>query len=118
MTPTGLVDAAYDVLDRPGAPQSSLYPMAAALLARQALEARVQSEWRGDEVSLALTSMTNQCHALRQLRDPAIAGRVFDTWSSLSRACHHHPYDLSPSPDEMKTLISDVRLLLECDWHG
>lgn len=116
LAPTLLVDEALDLLARPGAPVTSVYPRAAALLARQALEARLQREWRADEVSLAETSMANQFHALHQLRDPEVAGEAHQAWAALSHACHHHPFDLSPSVSELQTLLGTVRSLIAATW--
>ena len=116
LTPTDLVGEALGLLSRPGAPVTSVYPRAAALLARQALEARVQREWQKDEVSLAQTNMANQFHALRALRDAEIAGTAHQTWAALSHACHHHPFDLSPTVSELKTLIDTVRSLVAASW--
>ena len=115
-TPAQLVDAASDLLARPGAPVTASYPRAAALLARQALEARVQREWQATEVSLAETNMANQFHALCQLRNAEIAGMAHETWSALSHACHHHPFDLSPTVSELKPLIDTVRTLIAASW--
>ncbi len=96
-TPAQLVDAASDLLARPGAPVTAVYPRAAALLARQALEARVQREWRAAEVSLAETNMANQFHALRQLRNAAIAGTAHET--------PRHPRVAARQPQEPRRAV-------------
>jgi hypothetical protein len=36
------------------------------------------------------------------------AGRVHHTWGMLSRACHHHPYELAPSVEELRSLLASV----------
>ena len=36
---------------------------------------------------------------------PSMAAEGHATWSLLSRACHHHPYDLQPSRDEVLAWI-------------
>jgi hypothetical protein len=32
-------------------------------------------------------------------------------WHALSRACHHHTYELQPSTTEVKRLVATVRQL-------
>ena len=39
-----------------------------------------------------------------------------ETWSALSHACHHHPFDLSPTVSELKPLIDTVRTLIAASW--
>jgi len=36
------------------------------------------------------------------LKDDALAGQAQQLWSSLSRACHHHPYELAPTVGELE----------------
>jgi len=117
MKPATVLEAARDLLGRHGLKATTLYPRAAALLARQALEARVRGEWRDHELPLAETSMTNQFHALRQLRDPRIAGEAYEAWAALSHVCHHHPYDLTPTPAELATLLDTVATLVTANWQ-
>jgi hypothetical protein len=116
MTPAELVDHADEIVHRPGAPTTPLYPRAAALLARQALELRVRQEWDPAESALGKTSMANQFHALRQLRSATVAATAYDTWAALSGACHQHPYDLTPTIAEIQGLVDAVRSLVTTDW--
>jgi hypothetical protein len=116
MTPAELVAHADEISHRPGAPTTPLYPRAAALLARQALELRLREEWATAESSLGRTNMANQFHALRQLRNAAVAATAYDTWAALSAACHQHPYDLTPTIAEIQGLVDAVRELISADW--
>jgi len=116
MRPRELTKAAGYVLTRPNAaPSNSL--VAAALLARQALEIRVREEWNAKEKPLSQTNMANQFHALRQLRNPSIAGMAYQTWASLSGICHHHLYGRMPTFPEVRRLIASVDRLITSDWH-
>jgi len=52
MTPTDLLAAARRLLDRPDAKTAAIWPRAAALLARQALEQGLDQFWRGKGLSI------------------------------------------------------------------
>ena len=42
--------------------------------------------------------MRTQLICLRSyLEDAPLAARAGHAWSALSRACHHHPYELGPT---------------------
>jgi hypothetical protein len=49
--------------------------------------------------------------ALRVQRGVEVGERTKRVWHALSRACHHHAYDLQPSPSEIRQLITEVRCL-------
>jgi hypothetical protein len=40
--------------------------------------------------------------------DPAVAECADETWTALSRACHHHAYELSPTAAELGTWLESV----------
>jgi len=37
--------------------------------------------------------------------DATIPAQLHEAWGSLSRACHHHPYELAPTTGELATWI-------------
>ena len=75
---------------------------AAAVLARQAVELSVDEFWAQRSIPMVGTSARSQVLALRlYLPHAELAAEGHATWSLLSRACHHHPYDLQPSRDEV-----------------
>lgn len=109
--PAGLVDYAEQVLDGKVALGSSA-PRTAALLARCALE-----EWL-DERSASWSSggypypsTVSKLIALGALEGDELARRARLLWSSLSRAVHHHAYELQPSVAEVRHLVKQVPLL-------
>lgn len=87
---------------------SSAQSRMAALLARQALEDTVNTLC-GPELRHA--TMRSRLLYLRVLVDPQIADRAGIAWSGLSRACHHHAYELTPTPDEVRHLMDLVSTL-------
>ena len=41
--------------------------------------------------------------------DRGVARQTSATWAALSRACHHHPYELNPTADEMRAWLASAR---------
>ncbi len=58
MTPHELLDAARDLMQRPDAPFDGIWPRAAALLARQALEAAMGELWASNRQAAGMSA----CH--------------------------------------------------------
>jgi hypothetical protein len=109
MTPSQILSLAQHLLARPDARTAGLWPRATALLARQALEQALDDHWHQRGLALHTASTRCQLICLQQyLPDPHLAGRVHHAWSSLSQACHHHPYDLAPSFEELTALLATV----------
>jgi hypothetical protein len=58
--------------------------------------------------------MRTQLICLRSyLEDPRLAARVGHAWSALSRACHHHAYELAPTSGELHAWFTVVSELIE-----
>jgi hypothetical protein len=109
MTPTDLLAAAQRLLDRPDAKTAGIWPRAAAILARQALEQALDGYWRTKGLRLDTLGTRPQLICLQAyLPDQATAGRASHAWSSLTRACHHHPYELQASHAEILDWLSAV----------
>jgi len=109
MTPADLLAAAGRLLERPDAKTAAIWPRAAALLARQALEQGLDQFWRGKGLKLEGLATKPQLICLAcYLPDADVAGRATYAWSSLTRACHHHPYELRPSHAELNGWLGAV----------
>jgi len=83
----------------------------AAVLARHALEESIREFWaaRGFEL-IGTTSMRCQLICLKEFcRDPSASRTAAHIWWELSRACHHHPYELAPTWDQTHTWLEEVR---------
>ena len=105
---------ARELLHRADPATAGLWPRASALLARQALEAGVRRLWERRAVDLGACSMRAQLICLRTyLNDAELAARTGHAWSALSRACHHHPYELAPTAGELLTWFAVVDELVE-----
>jgi hypothetical protein len=97
---------ARQLLDRASPDTAGLWPRAAALLGRQALEMAVDDYWHERKLALDSCPTRAQLICLREyLADNDLAGRLHHTWNVLSRACHQHPYELAPTAGELKGWI-------------
>ena len=107
-----LLDYADDLLDG----TVKLGPRAArtaALFARSAFEDWLDEQnrpWASPNGKRAPTA-TSKLIALRVQHGAEVGERAKRVWHALSRACHHHAYDLQPSPSEIRQLITEVRCL-------
>jgi hypothetical protein len=119
MTPTDLLAAAQRLLDRPDARTAGIWPRAAALLARQALEQGLDGYWRSKGLKLADLATKPQLICLAEyLGDSGVAGRASHAWSSLTQACHHHPYELQASHSELRGWLAAVGEALRATAGG
>ena len=93
---------------------AGLWPRASAILALEALEASMLRLWERRTLDLQGCSMRAQLICLRTyLGDAHLAARAGHAWSALSRACHHHPYELAPTAGELRSWFSVVRELIQ-----
>lgn len=112
--PRGLLEMAGRLLGRAEPATAGLWPRASALLGLQALEASLLRLWKRRALDLHVCTMRTQLICLRTyLEDAALAARAGHAWSALSRACHHHPYELAPTSTELGSWLSVVGELVE-----
>jgi len=112
--PRDLLEIAHGLLGRADPATAGLWPRVSALLARQALEASVVRLWERRTLDLQGCSMRAQLICLRTyLGDADLAARAGHAWSALSRACHHHAYELAPTATELRGWFSVVGELIQ-----
>jgi hypothetical protein len=112
--PQQLLDMAGRLLDRADPATAGLWPRASALLALQALEASVARLWERRTLDVGGCSMRTQLICLRRyLEDASLAARTGHAWSALSRACHHHPYELAATSTELASWFAVVDELVD-----
>jgi predicted component of type VI protein secretion system len=102
------------MLDDPRRSTVSAWPRAAALLARQALEAGLAAVWGTRAPGVEHLNMRAQLSCARVYLDADLAGELSYTWHALSRATHHHPYELDPTHDELASLLSAAERVIHC----
>lgn len=88
-------------------------PRGACLLARQALELVVVQLLSARRLKVGDSRMRTRLICLRQAyaADPDLVYRAETTWWRLSVACHHHAFELDPTPAQALALIDDVAAL-------
>lgn len=88
---------------------AGVWPRAAAVLARQALELSLAALWAQRGLDMAGASARAQLLCLDEyLSDPHVVADARFAWWALSRACHHHPYELAPTVAEIEGWLSSV----------
>jgi hypothetical protein len=107
-TPRELLGLADDVLSVPPPGLEGRWPTAVALMLRQSLEGSLHALWRAVAAPVDLASETTQLLCLRSQIDPALARRVAYAWAALSRASHHHAYELPPTAVELAAWFETV----------
>jgi hypothetical protein len=108
-----LLAAGRGLVEAPRAETAGLWPRAAALLGRQALEATLEDHWATRAPGLERASMRAQLACLPDyLADRRLAADVAFTWAALSEACHHHAYELGPTAPELAGWLDSVERLV------
>ena len=115
MTPEELLAAARRLVERPDATTAGVWPRAAALLARQALEQAMAGLWAGLPGADGLSDrpMRSQLLCLTAYVDPDVATRTAYLAAALSRACHYHPYELAPTASELTRWLNETTDLIK-----
>lgn len=114
MTPAQLLERARALVAQPSPGTAGLWPRAAALLARQAIEAAMAQLWAARAPGVAALTARAQLTCLPEyLRDERLAGEVAFAWARLSDACHHHAYDLGPTASELEARFAVVDRLVD-----
>jgi hypothetical protein len=114
VTPEDLLTEARRLVEHPDAGAAGVWPQAAALLARQALEQAMAGLWAGRPGADGLSggTMRSQLLCLTAYVDQDVAARAAYLASALSRACHYHPYELAPTASELSRWLDETTGLL------
>ena len=109
----GALDLARGLLRHADPLTAGLWPRASALLAGQALESTMSRLWARQDLDFHGCGMRTQLICLRTyLGDADLAARAGHAWSALSRASHHHAYELAPTATELQTWLEVVDELI------
>jgi hypothetical protein len=105
-----LLDGAEMILREPRYSIAGVWPRAVALLTRQAIEVAMMEFWMVRAPGLEWCTTHAQLLCLPDyVRDSEIAESGSHAWNSLSRVCHHHPYELLPTAGELRVLLDAAR---------
>jgi hypothetical protein len=95
------------ILKEPALVEDAAWPRACTWLIRLALEHGLDDFWATHNPHVGkVTSRRAQLLALSRTVDADLGRRGTDLWHALSRAAHHHAYELAPTGPELRT------------WHG
>ena len=113
-SPSAPLAEARNLVERPTSGTVGLWPRAAALLTRRALEEALDRLWLRRAPGLERASARAQLACLPEyLGDAALAWEIVFTWSALSNACHHHAYELAPTAAELGQRLDAVSRLIK-----
>ena len=108
-----LLGYARILIERPEA-SGGVWPRAAALLTRQALEDALDRLWQEIYPGVQHANRATQLACLGlMVKDAGLVADVRSAWVSLSRACHHHHYELGPTAAELDRWIRQTEHLVE-----
>lgn len=103
-----LLSSARAILDRTIAMPPHQASRAASFLARRALETIVLDLCARAGIRSNIATMRARLIVLRHRADVATAEILESAWLGLSRACHHHAFELAPAETEIRALIERV----------
>jgi hypothetical protein len=106
-----LLDDADRLLSGERRASGAWWPRATAFLLRSALELELAAYWAQVEPGLQACSMRAQLTVLRrpEYAGPDTGTDVAAAWHALSRASHHHAYELAPTVAELRSWAGTVR---------
>lgn len=112
-TPTGdsdseqLLETCRRLLTRDDWALSHWGTRGASHLARQAIEVMLDAYWEVQAPAVVGATMRARFLALHAFVPHAtLIADGYVTWCRLSRVCHHHPYDLAPTVDEVRGWVA------------
>ncbi|MEU9161745.1 hypothetical protein AB0D29_15935 [Streptomyces sp. NPDC048424] len=91
---------------------------AAAALLQQALDEAMDDFWRGVSPGMVHAAPRTKALCLDRYVSPSPARQWYAVRSALSAACHHHTYELPPTPAEVKAWHAAVTDLLQAMPSG
>jgi hypothetical protein len=111
--PVDLLEQGRALLERPYPKLAGLWQRTAVFLARQALEGAVADALARRAPGAEKASARAQFLCLPSYVSTPVAQEAAYLWGVLSRACHQHPYELSPASEELTRWLSSVSRVVE-----
>jgi hypothetical protein len=90
--------------------EAGAWPRACTWLIRLALEHALDDYWTQHEPEIRNVSRRAQLLTLSRTVDPDLGRLGTELWHVLSRAAHHHPYELAPTGDELRSWHREVHV--------
>lgn len=86
-----------------------IWPRTVAVVTRAALELVLDDYWRRTQPEVVGAPARTQLLLLGSYAGPAVVSDAVEAWSALSRASHHHAYELAPTAQELRGWLAGVR---------
>jgi hypothetical protein len=99
------------ILKEPELVEDGAWPRACTWLIRLALEHSLDDFWTGSQPELTEVSRRAQLLTLTRTVDTDLGHRATNLWHTLSRAAHHHAYELAPTGSELRSWHTEVLTL-------
>ncbi|SFN48876.1 hypothetical protein SAMN05216207_101548 [Pseudonocardia ammonioxydans] len=97
------------ILNDPDLVEYGAWPRTCTWLVRLALEHGLDDFWAAHNPAMAaVRSRRAQLLTLSLTVDPSLGARATELWHTLSRAAHHHAYELAPTGPELRAWHSEV----------
>jgi hypothetical protein len=112
VSPEELLEAAERLVREASSETSGMWPRAAALLARQALETAMKIRISTRIGRVEELSFQSQLLCLHDFTDADTARRTAAVWSALTTATHHHGYELPPTAAALEGWLDAARGLV------
>lgn len=109
MNSSDRLDLAEKLLD--GGRLAGVWPRCAAWLIRLAVEREIDDIWRRRRPEVLACNRRSQLLALGVVLDGEVRHRATALWTALSRAAHHHHYELAPTAAELRSWLREARRL-------
>lgn len=114
VTPNELLAISQRLVDEPDPATAGLWARATALLARQAIELALDDFWITNVPGIEDTSARVQLICLPvYLENEELAERTNHVWWILTRAVHHHPYELAPTATELREWLDEAAAVVK-----
>lgn len=88
-----------------------VWPRCAVWLIRLAVEHEIDALWSRRSPAMTTCTRRSQLLALGLVIDTTLQHRATELWNTLSRAAHHHHYELAPTAAELRGWLADARSL-------
>lgn len=112
MNATMRLQLAEALLTGSGPDIAGAWSRAAAWSIRLAIEQALHQLWAETVPALNNCSMRAQLLTLPKFVADALAADVSELWHALSRAAHHHEYELAPTASELRSWHDDATRLV------
>jgi hypothetical protein len=108
-----LIDLSRAVLRVRDENVTGVWPRASALLARQAVEAAIADVLATRAPGAERSPARARLLCLVEYVPTPLARQTAFVWGTLSRVCHHHPYELAPTGEELHGWIDAAEVAVE-----